>query len=176
MTSGVQTRWYPYGFIHLVCSHDDIGIIAIGIITNATMALAKGLGGWLFSSQTLMADGLHSLTDLLEDFLTLYAVFWSAKSRASQSSLDINMARLGTGGVGAMLLAGGVTQSFRCISKLVRLSHPVDNIGSFEQDFGAMRTQSSLNVNAVWIAMASIVVKEWLYRISMLNSRLCGTR
>ena len=176
MASQMQQNWHPFNFISLVHSDEGMKITCIGMAVNAALALGKGFGGWLFNSQTLNADGLHSLADLLEDFLSLFAVFWSAKSRSSPSSLDFNLARLGAASIGGMLLAGGLTRSFHCLSVLVHLFYPVDDVGSFQQNTGSKHTQELSDLNAVWFAVASIIVKEWLYRLSKYNFMLCAPR
>ncbi|KAI9777946.1 MAG: hypothetical protein M1839_008481 [Geoglossum umbratile] len=43
------------------------------------MAISKGIGGWFFNSQVLLADALHALTDLVSDFMTLATISWSLK-------------------------------------------------------------------------------------------------
>ncbi|MES9939704.1 MAG: cation diffusion facilitator family transporter [Candidatus Thiodiazotropha sp. 6PLUC2] len=44
----------------------------VGAITNSVLALLKILFGWLGHSQSLIADGIHSLSDLLTDALVLF--------------------------------------------------------------------------------------------------------
>ena len=46
---------------------------AVGAITNSVLAFLKILFGWLGHSQSLVADGIHSLSDLLTDALVLFA-------------------------------------------------------------------------------------------------------
>jgi divalent metal cation (Fe/Co/Zn/Cd) transporter len=42
------------------------------------MTVAQLIAGWLANSQSLLAHGLHSFSDLLSDFLMLYATGQSA--------------------------------------------------------------------------------------------------
>ena len=44
----------------------------VGAITNTVLAVLKILFGWLGHSQSLIADGVHSLSDLLTDALVLF--------------------------------------------------------------------------------------------------------
>ncbi|MES9833491.1 MAG: cation diffusion facilitator family transporter [Candidatus Thiodiazotropha sp. DIVDIV] len=44
----------------------------VGAVTNSVLAVLKILFGWLGHSQSLMADGIHSLSDLLTDALVLF--------------------------------------------------------------------------------------------------------
>lgn len=152
--------------VNMIRNDASIRITSLGLLTNAAMAAAKGLGGWSFDSQTLIADGLHSLTDLFEDCLTLYTVFWSTRSLSSRSSLDLNLARLGAGSIGAIFLAGGLARSFSCVLELLRLHQRTDNSGPFVKNSMDQHRRELYNLNAIWVAVASMAVKEWLYRTS----------
>lgn len=45
----------------------------VGAVVNTVLAVSKILFGWLGQSQSLVADGIHSLSDLLTDALVLFA-------------------------------------------------------------------------------------------------------
>ncbi|MCU7811226.1 MAG: cation diffusion facilitator family transporter, partial [Candidatus Thiodiazotropha sp. (ex Notomyrtea botanica)] len=45
----------------------------VGALVNTILAISKILFGWLGQSQALVADGIHSLSDLLTDALVLFA-------------------------------------------------------------------------------------------------------
>ncbi len=50
-----------------------------GILVNIALAVAKIVVGYLASSKTMIADGIHSFSDLLTDAVLLIGVkFWSA--------------------------------------------------------------------------------------------------
>jgi cation diffusion facilitator family transporter len=48
-------------------------VTVVGMFINAALAAIKLLWGYLAQSQALIADGLHSLSDLTSDFLLLFA-------------------------------------------------------------------------------------------------------
>ncbi|TKA69919.1 hypothetical protein B0A49_10718, partial [Cryomyces minteri] len=48
-----------------------VRITRIGLYVNLGMAVGKGVGGYVFNSQALSADAIHSLTDLVSDVMTL---------------------------------------------------------------------------------------------------------
>ncbi len=48
-------------------------VTLIGSVVDFLLGIAKILVGWLAHSQALIADGLHSLSDLATDFIVLYA-------------------------------------------------------------------------------------------------------
>jgi cation diffusion facilitator family transporter len=48
-------------------------VTLVGALTNLLLALAQVIGGFLTHSQALVADGVHTLSDLLSDGLVLFA-------------------------------------------------------------------------------------------------------
>jgi len=47
------------------------GVTWLGLVVNLVLSAAKIAGGWIFGSQAILADGLHSLSDLVSDFAVL---------------------------------------------------------------------------------------------------------
>ena len=51
----------------------------VGMVLNILLALAKGAGGFVFKSHALVADAVHSFSDLVTDLAVLFGVrYWSA--------------------------------------------------------------------------------------------------
>ena len=50
----------------------------VSVVVNLLMTIAQIVVGWLAHSQSLIAHGLHSFSDLLSDFLVIYASRQSA--------------------------------------------------------------------------------------------------
>src|SRR5574343_318425 len=50
----------------------------VSVAVNLVMTVAQLVVGWLAHSQSLVAHGLHSFSDLLSDFLVIYASRQSA--------------------------------------------------------------------------------------------------
>ena len=50
----------------------------VSVAVNLVMTIAQLLVGWLAHSQSLVAHGIHSFSDLLSDFLVIYASRQSA--------------------------------------------------------------------------------------------------
>ena len=48
-------------------------VTLVGAVTNTLLALAQLIGGWISQSQALVADGAHTLSDLVSDFMVLFA-------------------------------------------------------------------------------------------------------
>ena len=158
------------------------------------MALSKAAGGYLLNSQALLADAFHSLTDLVSDVLTLGTVTWSLKLPTARFPSGYGkIESLGSLGVSSLLLAGGIALGWHSCEILYNMWWVADAAGSLgdfaghghehshghghEGMFGHSHSHNPAdmgipNVHAAWIAGASIVVKEYLYRASEFTGRL----
>jgi len=56
-----------------------IEITWIGLLLNLLLGGSKVLGGWIFQSKALLADGAHSLLDLLTDVVVLVGLSLASK-------------------------------------------------------------------------------------------------
>lgn len=119
----------------------------VGAAVNLPMALGKILAGYFGHSQALIADGVHSLSDLVSDALVLIALRVGAK----QADIDhpYGHARIETAAVAGVALflllaaAGIAYAAVRSIGDPALLAHP-----------GWL---------ALWVAFASLAIKEGLY-------------
>lgn len=59
-------------------------VTLVGAMTNLTLATAQIIGGWFSHSQALIADGVHTLSDLASDFMVLFA------ARKANEAADAN--------------------------------------------------------------------------------------
>lgn len=48
-------------------------VTLVGAVINAFLGLIKVLGGWVFYSHSLFADGIHSFADLISDVMVVFA-------------------------------------------------------------------------------------------------------
>ena len=54
-------------------------ITLVGMAVNVALAALKAVSGWLAGSQALLADAVHSVSDLVTDFAVLLGVrYWTA--------------------------------------------------------------------------------------------------
>jgi divalent metal cation (Fe/Co/Zn/Cd) transporter len=150
-----------------------VRITRIGLFVNLAMAIGKGIGGYVFHSQALVADAFHSLTDLVSDFMTLATVSWSLKPPSERFPSGYGKVEsLGALGVSGLLLFGGVGMGLNAIDAIyVQFfaeamadghSHGLFPFLGHKHSHGVLLP----NLNAAWLAGGSIVVKEWLYRAS----------
>ncbi len=120
----------------------------VSIFINLGLAVMQVLGGFFGKSQSLMADGLHSLADLLSDVLVLFA------NRHGNKHADANHpyghARIETAAsliLGASLAALGIGL---LIAAGMRLQHP-------EQ-------VQAVQPFALWVAIIALAAKEGMFR------------
>lgn len=193
MTSTVQTRLHG-GHSHSHShQHDNtyltstnkkdagVRITRIGLYVNLVMAIGKGIGGYYFNSQALVADAFHALTDLVSDFMTLGTVSWSLKPPTQRFPSGYGkIESLGSLGVSSLLLAGGILMGLNACEALyheffVDAAASAANAhghGHNHGFFGHSHSHSAdlgPNINAAWLAAGSIIVKEYLYRASKFS-------
>jgi divalent metal cation (Fe/Co/Zn/Cd) transporter len=159
---------------YLVSSNrQDAGvkITRIGLYVNLGMAVTKGIGGFVFHSSALSADAVHSLTDLISDFMTLATVSWALKSPTDKYPLGYGkIESLGSVGVSGLLFVGGMLMGWSALIDLLQIysPHAIENLEWLSVvgcgHHGHAHTVP--NIQAAWLAGGSIVIKEWLYRAS----------
>ena len=120
----------------------------VSVWVNLVLTVLQIVVGYFGRSQALMADGLHSLSDLLSDFLVLYA---NKKShRGADVSHPYGHARIETAAtflLGVMLVGLGVALLWNAGIKL--------------QDPSAIQ---AVHVATFYIALFTLVCKELLFR------------
>lgn len=120
----------------------------VSIFINLSLTVMQVVAGFFGKSQSLMADGLHSFSDLISDVLVLFAnrhgnrhadanhPYWHARIETAASLvLGASLAALGVG----LLIAAGM-----------RLQHPeqIQPVHPF----------------TLWIAIAALLMKEGMFR------------
>ncbi|KAF2501566.1 hypothetical protein BU16DRAFT_522520 [Lophium mytilinum] len=185
MTSTTQSRGHAGHHHH---AHDNtylvsknkndpgVRITRIGLYVNLGMAISKGVGGYVFNSQALSADAIHSLTDMVSDVMTLATVSLSLKPPSKRFPSGYGkFESLGSIGVSGLLLLGGVLMGKAAIVALLQqffpeIAHEAAHWGLIGHDHhGHSHSHSDLgpNINAAWLAGGSILIKEWLYRATL---------
>lgn len=130
-------------------------VTVIGGIVNLVLAVAKIVGGLLGHSQALVADGVHSFSDLVSDALVLIAARWG--SHDADSNHPYGHARIETAAtamVGLLLLAvaaGFLFDSLNRLSEPERLLQP--------------------GWIALTLAVAAVLIKEALFRYTVRVGR-----
>lgn len=122
--------------------------VAVSAVVNVVLASLQIVAGILTRSQSLIADGLHSLADLVGDVVVMFA------SRASRKAADTdhpyghqrfeNAASLALGG---LLLAVGIGMMLSAVGKI-----------------NAHESLPPVHPAALWVALGTLVAKELLFR------------
>lgn len=123
----------------------------ISIWINLCLTVLQIVVGYFGRSQALVADGLHSFSDLLSDFLVLYAT--RASNRSADAAHPYGHARIETAAtfiLGVALAGLGLALLWGAGAKL---QHPA-----------AIQT---VHVATLYIALITLVAKELLYRYLM---------
>ena len=126
-------------------------VTLIGSVIDLLLGVFKILVGWIASSQSLIADGVHSLSDLATDFVVLYA----AKHGSREADEDHpyghgRIETLATAGLGVALILVAIGIAWDAVSRLFepeRLFQP--------------------GIWALVVALLSVVLKEWIYHYTM---------
>ncbi|MBZ4200657.1 MAG: cation diffusion facilitator family transporter [Methylotenera sp.] len=120
----------------------------VSVVVNSLLTLAQISAGFLAHSQSLIADGMHSLSDLVCDFLVLIASHHS-KNPADEGH-PYGHGRVETAAsfvLGAILVATGGTIMVTAAIKL--------------QNIELLPAVSPL---ALWVALIALLCKELLFR------------
>lgn len=164
-----------------------IRITWVGLLVNLGMAVGKGVGGVLFHSQALLADAVHAVSDLVSDFLTLATVSVAA---SPPSKLFPNgygkIETLGSLGVSSLLLLAGVSVGWSgFISLVTQLLGDTQIVTTLTTFLGHGHSHShgdghdghahGVDLNAMWLALASIGVKEWLFHATTKVAKQTGS-
>lgn len=126
-------------------------ITIIGSVVNLLLTALKFVAGILGASAAMIADAVHSLSDLLTDFVVL--IFVNLSSRPADSDHPYGHGKyetLATTIVALALLAAGGILAAEGIEKII----------------GAIRGEQLVMPGrvALWAALISIAAKEILYR------------
>ncbi|KAI9167436.1 cation efflux [Paramyrothecium foliicola] len=157
-----------------------VRITRIGLLSNLGMAIAKFIGGWAFNSKAMVADAWHSIADLASDILTLATVSWSLKSPTERFPMGFGKVEsLGSLGVSGMLLVGGIYMGWDSAITLLGHFYPegahqiLEHVGhghGHSHSHGA-ESLGIPSMHAAWLALGTILVKEWLYQATMKVAR-----
>jgi len=120
----------------------------VSVAVNLVLTIAQIVVGVWSKSQGLIADGIHTLSDLVADFVVLFA------NHHSQKDADVDHPyghqRFETAAslvLGVLLLAVGVGMLWSAVGKL---QHP--------------ESIATVHIAALWVAGGALIAKELLFR------------
>lgn len=120
----------------------------VSIFINLILTVLQIVGGYFARSQSLMADGLHTLADLFSDVLVLFANRHGNKH--ADADHPYGHARIETA---ASLILGAslaVLGAGLLVSAGMRLQHP-ENV-------------QPVDIMALWVAIVALAAKEGMFR------------
>jgi cation diffusion facilitator family transporter len=129
-------------------------IVVAGVIVNLCLTIIKVAGGLIGHSQALVADGVHSLSDLATDMVVFFGLRYSSKPRDQEHPYGHGkIETLATTLVGGLLILTGFLLGFGAVRS------------------GIAQTVGTPHWLALVAAIVSIVFKEALYHYTMRYAR-----
>jgi cation diffusion facilitator family transporter len=129
----------------------SLRVAVVNLASNLTLTVAQVLVGIAGHSQALVADGLHTLSDMLADFLVLFALAHGRKGADADHPYGHERIETAvTMVLGAILFAVGVGIAVRAGLKLMYADTFV--------------VPSALTL---WVALGTLAAKEGMYRYTM---------
>lgn len=135
-------------------NHTIKKVTLMGILTNILLAAAQIVAGLLAHSQALLADGLHTLADLISDFIVMLTAHHSSKE--ADEDHPYGHARIET--------LASIFLGFALI---------VVALGMGYRGLLSMTNPQSVNTEtyAIFFAALAIVSKEFLYQYTIRAAR-----
>ncbi|MDH5649179.1 MAG: cation diffusion facilitator family transporter [Gammaproteobacteria bacterium] len=130
-------------------------VTVVGSVVDLALGISKIVVGIISHSQALVADGIHSLSDLATDFMVLYAA--KHASREADETHPYGHGRIETAAtvaLGVALIAVAIGIAFNALQDVI---HPAD--------------LKNPGVMALVIAGLSIISKEVIYHYTMHAAR-----
>ena len=135
-------------------------VTLIGALVDFVVGVAKMVAGFMVGSAALVADGIHSFSDILTDLFVVAATHFGRQEADSNHPYGHGrietLATLWLGGV-LIFVAGGI--AWASITRLVS-GAPIPAPGLW----------------AIAIAVAALLAKEWIYRYTMRVARRVNSR
>ena len=139
-------------------SREIYKVTVVGGVVNIVLLLFKFLAGILGHSAAMVADAVHSLSDFVTDIIVL--VFVRISGKPKDKSHDYGHGKYETLAmtlIGMALLAVSIGILYSGVTKIISWTNG--------------ETLEAPDLLAIWAALLSIVLKEGVYRYSMVKAR-----
>jgi len=121
------------------------------VVVNIVLSATQIVVGVLSKSQGLIADGIHSLSDLIADFVVLFANYKSKKDPDTDHPYGhLRFETAASMVLGLLLLGVGIGM---IVSAILKLETPESIV--------------KVHVAALWVAAGALVAKELLFRFML---------
>jgi len=130
-------------------------VTLIGSVVDFALGVAKVVVGYMANSQALIADGIHSFSDLFTDAMVLFAAKHGSKDADEEHPYGHGrFETIATVILGAALILVAVGIAWDAVE---RLFHPGELLHP--------------GMIALAVALLSVVLKEWIYHYTMRVAR-----
>lgn len=130
-------------------------VTLVGSVVDFLLGVAKIVVGWFANSQALIADGIHSFSDLFTDIFVLYAAKHAHKTADEEHPYGHGrIETLATVGLGITLIIIACGIAYDSVRRI--------NMPEILLEPGGL---------ALAIAVLSIISKEWIYRYTVAAAR-----
>ena len=138
-------------------------VTLLGSIVNVFLLLIKLAAGLLGHSSAMVADAIHSLSDFLTDIVVILFVHWSGKPADEDHDYGHGKYEtIATSLIGMALL-------------IVAIGLGWNSMQTMWQWFTGYTLPLPKTI-ALWTALISIVLKEWIFRITRRVARLTDSQ
>lgn len=138
-------------------------VTLLGSIVNVFLLLIKLAAGILGHSSAMVADAIHSLSDFLTDIVVILFVHWSGKPADEDHDYGHGKYEtIATSLIGMALL-------------IVAIGLGWNSMQTMWQWFTGYTLPPPKTI-ALWTALISIVLKEWIFRITRRVARLTDSQ
>ena len=133
----------------------------VSLAGNVFLTAGKFIAGILGNSMVMVADAVHSASDVLSTLVVMLAVKISGKPEDSDHEYGHErFESIGAISLALMLAAVGIGIGFNGIETLIN---------------GEYANLPLPSVTALMAAVISIVIKEWMYRYTRRAGEICGS-
>jgi cation diffusion facilitator family transporter len=129
-------------------------VVLVGALINALLAIAKIILGFIGHSQGLIADGAHSLSDLLSDALVLFAARYGGQK--ADKDHPYGHRRIETAATVFLAIILVITGGGVVAQAIYEFIDP---------------SKSDIHGFTLWVALLSIVANEVLYRYTLTAAK-----
>ncbi len=119
----------------------------VGLWVNVGLVAVKLMAGWVGHSQAVVADGVHSLSDLATDLVLLIGIrYWTRPPDRDHAHGHARIENMVAAAIALLLAVAGVNIGRQALASLFS------------------RSMARPTPVALFAALLSVAVKEWLYR------------
>lgn len=141
----------------------------LGTFVNVFLTVLKLVAGIVYDSSGLLADSIHSLSDVVSDGVTIFAARYSASPADAKFPYGYGKWEgLATMWISMCLLGGAGGMFFHFGEKMFPSLKEIFGVGDDEAEIA-----SRMSVHAIFVALVSVILKEVAFRLTfMVGSRL----